>query len=140
MLKEKNKSRIGFACGVFDLFHAGHVLMLQECKSQCDYLIIALNKADNLPTEKNKPIFSIEERKLILESCTLVDEVRIYNSEEELEELMREIKPTVRFLGDDYKDRAITGRDLSEEVYFTDRSHGLSTSGYIKKILKAHTK
>jgi glycerol-3-phosphate cytidylyltransferase len=132
--------RTGFACGVFDLFHAGHVLMLKECKEHCDYLIVALNRAENLPPEKNKPIFTIEERVLILQNCSLVDEVLTYNSEEELEELMKRLKPTVRFLGDDYKDRPITGGGLSEEIYYTDRSHGLSTSGYIKKIVAVRCK
>ena len=81
--------KIGFACGVFDLFHAGHVLMLQECKSNCDYLIVGLNKAGNLSSEKNKPVYSIEERQIIIASSKYVDEVLIYNSEEELMEVLK---------------------------------------------------
>ena len=120
--------KVGFTCGVFDLFHAGHVLMLQECKANCDYLIVALNRAENLPAGKNIPIFSIEHRVLIMQQCKLVDEVLTYNSEQELEELLKKQKPAVRFLGKDY----------SKEIYYTDRSHGLSTSGYIKQILERY--
>lgn len=130
--------KIGFTCGVFDLFHAGHVLMLKECKNHCDYLVIALNTAEAFDEKinpgKNKPVFTIEERKLILSSCKYVDEVLSYSSEEELYQLLKDKKANIRFLGDDYRGRPITGADLSMEIYYTDRGHGLSTSGYIKKI------
>ncbi len=132
--------KVGFTCGVFDLFHAGHVLMLQECKAHCDKLIVALNRAENLPAGKNQPIFTIEQRVLIMQQCKLVDEVMTYNSEADLEELLRKLKPDVRFLGSDYKDKPITGKEYSKEVYFTDRSHGLSTSGYIKEIVEKYKK
>lgn len=122
----------GFACGVFDLFHAGHVLMLKECKQQCDYLVVAVNKAENINHEvnpgKKPPVFNFEDRKLILESCRYVDEVLGYNSEDELIEIMRSGGFQVRFLGDDYKGRPITDAAAISKIYFTDRSHGKSTS------------
>ncbi|MCZ8286310.1 MAG: adenylyltransferase/cytidyltransferase family protein, partial [Bacteroidia bacterium] len=97
--------KIGFACGVFDLFHAGHVLMLKECKEHCDYLIVALNKAENISAAinpgKKKPLFTIEERTLIMASCRYVDEVLAYNSEEELLDIMKSKKIDIRFLGED---------------------------------------
>jgi glycerol-3-phosphate cytidylyltransferase len=134
--------KIGFAGGVFDLFHAGHVLMLHECRNNCDYLIVALNKAENISEEinpgKRKPVFSIEERKLIMESCKYVDEVLVYNSEEELYHLLQTKNIDVRFLGDDYKDREITGSDLNIQIYYTNRSHGYSTSAVIQKIINKH--
>jgi len=130
--------KIGFACGVFDLFHAGHVLMLQECKRHCDYLIVALNRAENISEVinpgKQKPVYSIEERVLILESCRYVDEVLTYNSEEELYELMKSKNINVRFLGDDYRNRNITGSDLNQEIYYTNRGHGFSTSSIKERI------
>lgn len=131
--------KTGFTCGVYDLFHAGHVLMLKECKEHCDYLIVALNKAENLPKGKNIPIFSIDQRVLLMQQCKLVDEVVVYNSEEELEALLKKLKPDVRFLGDDYKDKPITGKEYSKEIYYTDRSHGLSTSGFIKQITERYS-
>ena len=130
--------KIGFACGVFDLFHAGHVLMLKECKENCDYLIVALNKAENISEKinprKQKPIFSIEERVLIMNACRYVDEVMIYNTEEELLDILKTKNISIRFLGEDYKCKAITGSELNIELYYTDRSHGLSTSFYKTKL------
>lgn len=135
--KIKNK-KIGFACGIFDLFHAGHVLMLQECKQHCDYLIVALNRAENISKKinpkKNKPVFGIEERKLILESCRYVDEVLVYSSENELLEIMQNKKIDIRFLGEDYQGKPITGEHLKIPIHYIDRSHGFSTSKIRKKI------
>jgi glycerol-3-phosphate cytidylyltransferase len=129
---------VGFACGVFDLFHAGHVLMLKECKAHCDYLIVALNRADNINPEinpgKSQPVFTLEERELIMQSCRYVDEVQVYNSEEELLSLLTNQKIDIRFLGDDYRGRKITGQELPIKVHYTDRSHGLSTSQYRQKL------
>jgi glycerol-3-phosphate cytidylyltransferase len=132
--------KVGFACGVFDLYHAGHVLMLKECKSHCDYLIIGLNSAVNFDTEinpnKNGPVYNLEHRKMILESCRYIDKVIIYNNETELEQILNTEKIDIRFLGDDYKGRPITAEGAVKEIYYTDRSHGLSTSLYRKMIEK----
>ena len=130
----------GFVCGVFDMYHAGHVLMLKECNENCDYLIVALNKAENIDYSINPnkvpPLYSIEERTMIMESCSFVDEVLIYKSEEELYDLMKTLDLGVRFLGDDYKGKTITGSDLNIPIYYTDRSHGLSTSKYKKSLFE----
>lgn len=130
--------KIGFTCGVFDLFHAGHVLMLKECREHCDYLIVALNKAEHISSSinpgKQPPLFTIEERKLIMSSCRYVDEVLEYNSEEELLNILKTKSISIRFLGEDYRGRPITGADLPIEIYYTDRSHGLSTSLYKNRL------
>lgn len=140
-MPSKKNSIVGFACGVFDLFHAGHVIMLQECKEHCDYLLVALNKAENIDSKinpnKQAPIFSFDERKLIMENCKLVDEVIGYNSEDELVEIMKIRKIDVRFLGEDYRGKAITGTDLIPKIHYTQRGHGLSTSAYRKQIIEA---
>jgi glycerol-3-phosphate cytidylyltransferase len=131
--------KIGFACGVFDLFHLGHVLMLEECKENCDYLIVALNTANHISSTinpgKNKPIYTIEERVKIMQSVRHVDEVLIYDNEEELLQIMKKKNITIRFLGDDYRGRAITGADLPIQIHYIDRSHGFSTSKIRDKIL-----
>jgi glycerol-3-phosphate cytidylyltransferase len=132
--------KTGFACGVFDLFHAGHALMLKECKEHCDYLIVALNRAENINyfinPGKRAPVYSIGERKIIMKSCRYVDEVLEYNSEEELLEILKTRKIDIRFLGEDYKGKPITGGDLPIEIYYTDRSHRLSSSLYRQKLDK----
>lgn len=133
--------KVGFACGVFDLFHLGHVLMLEECKAQCDHLIVALNSADQIDPlinpGKKKPVYTLEERVKIMQACRLVDEVLVYHSEEDLLQLMKSRKIDVRFLGDDYKGKPITGSELNIPVYYTDRSHGLSTSEYRRRVIAA---
>ncbi len=126
---------VGFACGVFDLFHAGHVLMLKECKENCDYLIIGINKAENLSQNKNKPIYSFKERTIILESSRYVDEVVGYNSEEELIQILKSKNITIRFLGDDYKHKPITAPELVS-IYFINRDHGISSSRIRQTIKK----
>jgi glycerol-3-phosphate cytidylyltransferase len=130
--------KVGFVCGVFDLFHPGHVLMLRECKEYCDYLIVALNKADNLSADKNIPIFTFEQRKSIIESCRYVDEVMLYNSEEELLEILKNRKIDIRFLGDDYKNKSITGHNLGIVIHYINRDHGFSTTSVIKNILSRY--
>lgn len=131
--------KVGFACGVFDLFHAGHVIMLQECKSHCDYLIVAVNSAEGFDPSinpgKKKPIFNLEHRQLILESCKYIDEVLVYNSEAELEQILHSRPIHVRFLGEDYRGKSITAPDAVKEIYYTQRGHGLSTSFYRNLIL-----
>lgn len=126
--------KVGFACGVFDLFHAGHVLMLQECKEHCDYLIVAVNSTKNIDyginPGKNQPVYSLEHRVMILESTKYVDKVMVYDSEEDLEKILKSEKIDIRFLGTDYKGKPITAPDAVKEIYYTSRDHGLSTSKY----------
>jgi glycerol-3-phosphate cytidylyltransferase len=105
------------------------VLMLKECKEHCDYLIVALNRAENIDPKinpgKKPPVYSLKERELIMKACRYVDEVVTYNSEEELLELLKSKNIDVRFLGEDYRDRPITGAELNIAIHYTDRSHGL---------------
>ncbi|MFK8013684.1 MAG: adenylyltransferase/cytidyltransferase family protein [Marinicellaceae bacterium] len=128
----------GFVCGVFDLFHLGHVLMLEECKKNCDFLIVALNTTENIDYKINPnkmaPLFSITERKAIMEACKFVDQVHTYSSEAELLALMKNENIDIRFLGEDYKNAPITGTDLNIPVHYCDRSHGLSTSKYKRQL------
>ena len=130
--------KLGFTCGVFDLFHAGHVLMLQECKANCDYLIVALNSAENISSQinpgKKKPVYSLEERQLIMQACRYVDEVLTYNSEDELVKLLETRNINIRFLGEDYRGRPITGQQLAIEIFYTNRRHGYSTTDVIKRV------
>lgn len=132
--------KIGFACGAFDLFHAGHVLMLKECKQYCDFLIIAVNKGETFSSEinpgKKRPIFNYEERKMIMENSRYVDLVIGYSGEEELLQLLTNLPFDIRFLGEDYKGKPITGDGLVPEIFYNDRSHGLSTSLYRERIEK----
>ena len=125
--------KVGFTCSTFDLLHAGHVAMLKEAKGQCDYLIVGLQ---NDPTfdrsNKNKPIQSIVERQLQLEGCKFVDEVWVYNTEKDLEDLLLTLPINVRILGVEYEGKEFTGREICHkrniELYFNGRDHSFSSS------------
>lgn len=127
--------RIGFTCGAFDLLHAGHVAMLEEAKTQCDFLIVGL---ETDPThdrpEKHKPVQSIFERYLQLKACKYVDDIIPYDSEADLLNLLRIINIDVRILGKEYKNRQFTGWDLPMEVYFNKREHAYSSTELRKRI------
>jgi len=127
----------GFTCGAFDLLHPGHILMLKEVRAQCDFLIVGLQSDPTIDrSEKNKPIETLEERKIRLEGCKYVDEVVIYNTEKELYDLLKELKPDIRFLGADWEGKHFTGDDLPIKVIFNSRPHGMSSSNLRERILK----
>ena len=132
------KIKIGFTCSCFDLLHAGHILMLKDAKEQCDKLIVGLQTDPTLDRpEKNKPIQSFEERKIQLEAVQYVDEVIKYETENELYELLKVLRPNVRILGSDYEDgRYFTGDDLNIPIYFHKRDHDYSSSNIRKEIEK----
>ena len=134
---QKEVGKIGFTCSCFDLLHAGHILMLEDSKKQCDYLIVGLQTDPTIdrPEEKNKPIQSLEERKIQLEAIKYVDEVIVYETENELYELLYKLMPNVRILGTDYEHKYFTGIEIEGiDIYFHKRDHDYSTSSLREKI------
>ena len=125
----------GITCGAFDLMHAGHVLMFEEAKTQCDYLIVALQVDPTLDRpEKNKPSQSVFERYLQLKGCRFVDEIIPYDTEKDLFNLLCAIDPDVRIIGEDYRDKHFTGRELPIKVYYNSRKHPYSSSELRKRL------
>jgi glycerol-3-phosphate cytidylyltransferase len=124
----------GITFSAFDLLHAGHIAMLQEAKEQCDYLIVGLqtNPQIDRPT-KNKPVQSTFERFMQLFGCKFVDSIIPYDTEEDLVNMLKIIKPDIRILGEEYKDKDFTGKGLVPE-YFNKRTHGYSTSELRKRL------
>ena len=132
------KGTVGFTCSCFDLLHAGHILMLEDSKKQCDYLIVGLQTDPTIdrPEEKNKPIQSLEERRIQLEAIKYVDEVIVYETENELYELLYKLMPNVRILGTDYEHKYFTGIEIDGiDIYFHKRDHDYSTSSLREKII-----
>jgi len=123
----------GFIAGAFDLIHPGYVQMFKEAKQCCDYLIIGLHENPEV-NGKLKPILSVDERLDILYSIRYVDQVVPYKGENGLVELLEYLDPGVRFLGDDYKNKSITGDHLAIPICYLDRSHGWSTTSFKQKI------
>ena len=126
---------VGFTCCCFDLLHAGHILMLKDAKSQCDKLIVGLQTDPTLDRpEKNKPIQTLKERKIQLEAVKYVDDIFVYDTEEELYHLLKLINPDIRILGSDYEDgRYYTGQELNIPIYFHKRNHNTSSTNLRKK-------
>ena len=132
----------GITFGAFDLFHAGHVLMMEEAKSVCDYLIVCLQTDPSIDrSEKNSPVQSILERQIQVESCKYVDEVIIYDTEEDVLEISNSIDWDVRILGDEYKDKYFTGREeYLDKCYFNKRPHDFSSSELRERVAANHFK
>ena len=120
---------VGFTASSFALMHAGHIVMLQESKTLCDYLIVGLLTDPTLdrPDTKNKPIQSIFERYVQVASCQYVDEVIPFESEKDLEDMIRTINPDIRICGEEYKGKEHTGKGLCH-IHYNKRRHSFSTS------------
>ena len=125
--------KIGVTFSTFDLLHAGHVLMLKEAKSVCDYLICGLHVDPQVERpNKNKPIQSIVERYIQLSSVKYVDEVIPYNLEKDLHDILLGYPIDIRIIGADYRDVDFSGKDIcltkGIEIYYNDRSHNFSST------------
>ncbi len=132
--------KTGFTCSCFDLFHAGHIMMLKEAKSVCDYLIVGLQTDPTIDRpEKNKPIQSVFERFVQLDACKYVDEVVIYATEKDLLDILHSYPIDVRIVGDEYKEKDFTGKDLEHiELYYNSRKHSFSTTELRKRVIDRH--
>ena len=125
---------VGFTCSTFDLLHAGHILMLAECKQICDYLIVGVQSDPTIdrPGTKNKPVQSIVERYVQLSAVKFVDEIIVYNTEKDLEDMLMFLPISVRIIGEEYKDKDFTGKQICEDrgikIWFNSRSHRFSSS------------
>ena len=139
----EKKKLIGFTCGAMDLLHAGHVLMLKEAREQCGWLIVGLQTDPSIDRpEKNKPIQSLEERKIQLLGCRYVDEIQEYNTEEDLLLMLKEYAEIhgerfVRIIGMDWLGKKYTGHDLNMKTIFNTRSHNYSSSELRQRIIDA---
>ena len=134
----KNNLVIGFTCSCFDLMHAGHCLMLEDASKQCDILIIGLQTDPTIDRpQKNKPIQTYEEREIIVNSKRWVDYVIKYQTEDDLYNILKELKPDVRIIGSDYLDKDFTGKDLDIHIYYHYRNHDYSTTSLRKRIWQA---
>ncbi|MFV5693031.1 adenylyltransferase/cytidyltransferase family protein [Flavobacterium sp. LT1R49] len=133
--------KIAVTFSAFDLLHAGHVKMLEEAKSNCDYLIVGLQTDPTLDRpEKNKPTQTVVERYIQLKGCKYVDEIVPYATEQDLEDILQSFQIDMRFVGDEYKERDFTGRTYCEdkgiELYFNSRDHRFSSSALRREVFQ----
>ena len=132
----------GITFGAFDLFHAGHVMMLEEAKTVCDHIIVCIQSDPSLDRkEKNKPVQSIVEREIQVYGCRYTDEVIIYDTEVELLEILDTVDWDVRILGEEYKNKDFTGREQTlNKCHFNKRPHNFSSSELRKRVAKEQFK
>lgn len=141
-LKSEGK-RIGITFSTFDMLHAGHIAMLSEAKSHCDYLICGLQTDPTIdrPETKNRPIQSVVERQIQLAACRYVDEVVVYQTEQDLVDLLLILPLDVRVLGVEYQDKDFTGQhecyQREIEIVFNGRDHSFSSSSLRKRVVAA---
>jgi glycerol-3-phosphate cytidylyltransferase len=124
----------GIVAGAFDLIHPGYCKMFIECKLLCNHLTVALHENPALENGKLTPILSVEERLNVLKCIKYIDDVIIYKTEKDLYTILKSNPYNIRFLGDDYKNKDYTGKDLNIKIHFIDRSHGYSTTKIKNKI------
>ena len=138
----KEVGKVGFVASSFDLLHAGHIKMLEDAKNQCDHLIAALQTDPTIDKNyreetKNRPVQTITERQIMIESIKYIDEVIIYETENDLYNLLWDINPDVRILGSDWEKKPFTGYQLPIPIYFHQRNHPWSTSDLRKRVYEA---
>lgn len=132
--------KIGITFSTFDLLHTGHIGMLREAKSLCDYLIVGLQSDPTIdrPDTKNKPIQTMVERYAQLNALKLVDEIVPYQTEEDVIDILELFQLDVRFLGEEYRDKDFTGKDVCRkrdiELHFNKRDHRFSSSDLRKRV------
>ena len=131
--------KVGFTCSAFDLLHSGHISMLRDAKDQCEYLICGLQvdpSADR--QEKNQPIQTVVERYTQLKAVGYVDEIIPYSTEEDLKDILSMYHIDVRILGDEYREKDFTGKDICKRrdisLHFNKRDHRFSSSELRKRV------
>jgi glycerol-3-phosphate cytidylyltransferase len=135
--------KVGFTCSTFDLLHAGHIVMLKEARERCDKLIVGLQTDPTIdrPNTKNKPVQSIVERYIQLQAVKYVDEIYVYSTEKDLEDLLLILPINIRFLGEEYKETEFTGKQICSkrqiQVYFNERGHSFSTTELRQRVKSA---
>lgn len=134
--------RVGVTFSAFDLLHAGHILMLEEAKNSCDILVACLQiDPSRERKEKNKPVQSLQERRIQLEAVKFVDKVIIYDTEEEILEILETLMPDVRIIGEEYAHQDFTGKqyclDNDIYIYYNSRSHSYSSTTLRMRVLQA---
>ena len=127
----------GFVAGNFDVIHPGYIKMFSECKNNCDHFTILLHSDPSIERpEKLKPILTLDERIEVLSSIKFINDIKSYTYETELYDLIKNGGYSVRFLGDDYRNKSFTGDDLNIHIHYLNRDHGWSTTKFKNLISK----
>ena len=131
--------KVGITFGAFDLFHAGHIKMLEEAKSRCDFLIVGLQLDPSIDRpKKNKPTQTIVEWYVQVRSCKYIDEIIPYITEQDLIDILSSFKIDLRIIGEEYQDKGFTGKEYCKkkgiEIYYNKREHRFSSSSLREQV------
>ena len=142
--------KIGVTFSTFDLIHPGHIIMLEDCKNVCNYLIVGVQSDPTIDRKKindsysqisgkpkNSPVQTLEERLIMIKSIKFVDEVFVYNTEQDLYDWLLNNKWDIRILGSDWEGKKFTGHDIEGKLYFHKRDHDWSSTGFRERIKKS---
>ena len=138
-LDYKDCGTIGFTCSTFDLLHAGHITMLEEAKRHCDYLIVGLQTDPTIDRpDKNAPIQSVVERQIQLAAVKYIDEIVMYATERDLEDLLLTLPINIRIIGEEYKSKSFTGKSICKDrgikMVYNGRDHSFSSTSLRKRV------
>ena len=129
--------KVGFTASTFDLLHAGHIAMLSEAKTVCNYLIAGLHVNPNIEREeKNLPVQTLVERYTQSKAVSYVDEIIPYESENDLMDVLKMYPIDIRIIGEEYRDKDFTGKNLDMEIYYNKRRHDFSSSLLRERVVK----
>jgi glycerol-3-phosphate cytidylyltransferase len=132
---------VGFVCGAFDCLHPGHVLMLADAAGQCDYLVVGLHVDPSVERpDKHAPVQTVDERMVLLQAIKWVGRVVVYRTEQDLADLLNELRPDVRIIGSDWRGKAITAPDACGRIYWHERGHTWSSSELRRRVYEAERK
>ena len=122
--------KIIFVNGCFDVLHPGHIQLFKYAKSLGDYLIVAIDSDKRVSEMKGPemPIFSQSDRSQTLEAIRYIDVVHIFDSKEDLENLLKSIAPDIMIVGSDWKGKEVVGEQYAKTVRFFDRVGEYSTT------------
>ena len=127
----------GFIAGNFDVIHPGYIKMFNECNNNCDHFTVLLHSDPSIERpDKLKPILTLDERIEVLSSIKFINDIKSYTYENELYDLIKNGGYSVRFLGDDYRNKSFTGDDLNIHIHYLNRDHGWSTTKFKNLIAK----
>ena len=126
----KKNTKTGFVNGCFDILHIGHKRLIEFARSKCDHLIIGIDSDERVKYLKgpNRPFNSAEIRSEMLLAFSSVDEVRIFDSEETLEKLIKDVGPDIMVIGSDYLDKRVVGAHHAKKLIYFERISGYSSS------------
>ena len=139
--------KIGVTFSTFDLLHPGHIIMLEDCKNVCEHLIVGVQSNPTIDRkkdsdeyskisgkQKNTPIQTLEERLIMIKAIKFVDEVFVYDTEEDLYNWLINNKWDIRILGSDWEGKKFTGHNIDGDVHFHVRDHDWSSSAFRERL------